>query len=61
MANTKSPGKVLQTWLSPELADQVQALAERERRPVSQLIRVTLEDRLRDQDSRRSGQWMSPS
>jgi hypothetical protein len=44
---TRSPaGRVIQTWLSPALAEQVKQQAERERRSVSALVRIAVEDRL---------------
>jgi hypothetical protein len=45
---TKQTGIVLQSWVSPALAERLKAQAELERRSVSATIRLALEDRLRD-------------
>jgi predicted transcriptional regulator len=47
-----STGEVLQAWVSPELARELKQLAEQERRSVSAVIRLALEDQLR-RDGRR--------
>ena len=46
-AATKSTGVVVQSWVSPALAEALKAQAQIERRSVSQTIRIALEDRLR--------------
>ena len=60
MAAQQQTGRRVQTWLSPRLAREVKELADRDRRSVSSLIRVTLEDRLETAsppagEARRSG------
>jgi hypothetical protein len=44
---------IVQSVLPPELAEQLKAQAELERRSVSQTIRLALEDRLRGAQERR--------
>jgi hypothetical protein len=44
---TKQTGVVLQSWVSPALAEALKAQAELERRSVSATIRLAVEDRLR--------------
>ena len=39
-------GKVIQSWVPPALAEQVKQHADRERRSVSALVRIALEDQL---------------
>jgi hypothetical protein len=46
-ASTETPGVVLQSRVPPELAEQLRAQAELERRSVSATIRILIEDRLR--------------
>lgn len=46
-------GTVLQSWVSVELAEQLKAYAEQERRSVSATIRIAIEDQLR----RSNGRW----
>lgn len=46
MGKTKSPGTVIQAWVSPEFLEQVRERAQVERRPVSDLVRIAVEDRL---------------
>ena len=46
--STQSPGgAIVQSWVSPEFAEQLKAQAELERRSVSGVVRIALEDRLR--------------
>jgi hypothetical protein len=45
---TESPtGEVIQSWASPELARELKQLAEQERRSVSAVIRIRLEEQSR--------------
>jgi hypothetical protein len=50
--DTKETGVNVQSWLPPHLAEQLKAQAELERRSVSAVIRLALEDQLR-RDGRR--------
>jgi hypothetical protein len=50
--DTKETGVNVQSWLPPDLAEQLKAQAELERRSVSAVIRLALEDQLR-RDGRR--------
>ena len=43
---TRQPGRVIQSWVSPELAKQIRAAAQDERRSVSSMIRIAVEDSL---------------
>jgi hypothetical protein len=53
-AETKqSTTVIVQSVLPPELAEQLKAQAELERRSVSQTIRLALEDRFRGAQERR--------
>jgi Ribbon-helix-helix protein, copG family len=45
--DTKEPGTVVQAWVPPALAAQIKARADDERRSVSAVIRLALEDALR--------------
>jgi hypothetical protein len=49
---TKSTGTRVQTWLPQSLAEQLRAQAELERRSVSAVIRLALEDQLRREGRR---------
>lgn len=49
----KESGKVVQSWVPPELAAQLTAQAELERRSVSSTIRLAIEDKLRSDEERR--------
>jgi Ribbon-helix-helix protein, copG family len=49
---TKSSGTRVQTWLPISLAEQLKAQADLERRSVSAVIRLAVEDQLR-RDGRR--------
>jgi hypothetical protein len=51
--STKSTGTKLQTWLPISLAEQLKAQADAERRSVSGLIKLCVEDRLRGSQERR--------
>jgi hypothetical protein len=46
MAAAQDTGTIVQSWVSPELAEQLRAEAEFERRSVSLLVRNLIEDRL---------------
>ena len=46
MAKTKSPGEVLQSWVSPSFAREVRELADQDGRSVSGLIKLALRERL---------------
>ena len=48
----KSSGTRVQTWLPLSLAEQVRAQADLERRSVSALIRLAVEDQLRKEGRR---------
>ena len=48
---TRQPGTVIESWVPPALAAQVKARAEDERRSISALIRLALEDTLRREDA----------
>jgi Ribbon-helix-helix protein, copG family len=52
-ASTQSPGVIVQSWVPPQLAEQLKAEADLERRSVSALIRIALEDKLRGDQERR--------
>jgi Ribbon-helix-helix protein, copG family len=43
---TKETGVNVQSWLPPDLAQQVRAKAEAEKRSISQVVRLALEDQL---------------
>lgn len=48
----RSPaGQVIQTWLSPALAEQLKAQADLEHRTVSATVRLAIEDRLSRSDT----------
>jgi predicted transcriptional regulator len=49
---TTSTGEVVQAWVSPDLARELKQLAEQERRSVSAVIRLALEDQLRKEGRR---------
>jgi hypothetical protein len=46
-ASTQSPGVIVQSWVPPELAEQLKAQSKAERRSVSAVIRIAIEDQLR--------------
>lgn len=50
---TEPSGKVVQSWVPAELAEQLKAKAELERRSVSSTIRLAIEDRLRSDEEQR--------
>ncbi len=50
---TKTSGTRVQTWLPITLAEQLKAQADLERRSVSNVIKVAIEDRLRGTQERR--------
>jgi hypothetical protein len=45
--STESPGTVVQSWVPVALAERLKAQAELERRSVSAVVRLAVEDRLR--------------
>ena len=50
VATAESPtstGEVVQAWVSPDLARELKLLAEQERRSVSAVMRLAVEDQLR--------------
>ena len=54
MATAESPtstGEVVQAWVSPDLARELKQLAEQERRSVSAVIRLAIEDQPRKEDA----------
>jgi CopG-like RHH_1 or ribbon-helix-helix domain, RHH_5 len=44
---TKQTGQRVQAWVPPDLARQLKAHADSERRSVSQVVRLAIEDQLR--------------
>ena len=53
-ASTKNtPGVRLQSWMPPVLAAEVRQHADSERRSVSSLIRIAVEDQLREKQGTR--------
>jgi hypothetical protein len=52
VATTTKSGQQVQTWLNPQLAEAVRREAALERRSVSGLIRLLIEDRLSDERPR---------
>ena len=49
----KESGRIVQSWVPPELAEQLKAQAELERRSVSSTIRLAIEDKLRADEEQR--------
>ena len=45
---TRDTGVIVQSWVSPQLANELKRHAERERRSISAVIRIAVEDRLRE-------------
>ena len=45
-------GEVIQSWVSPEFARELTQLAEQERRSVSAVIRIRLEEQCRAEERR---------
>ena len=45
-ASTQSPGVIVQSWIPPELAEQLKAQSKAERRSVSAVVRIAIEDQL---------------
>jgi hypothetical protein len=54
VAKTQQSGKVIQAWVSPDLARQLKAQADAERRSVSATVRLAIEDRLAQSEPGRS-------
>lgn len=50
--STQSPGVIVQSWVPPELAEQLKAEADLQRRSVSAVIRIAVEDQLRKEGRR---------
>jgi Ribbon-helix-helix protein, copG family len=51
--SSKPSAAVAHTWLPADLAEQLKAQAELERRSVSSVIRIAVEDKLRSDEQRR--------
>ena len=51
--STSDSGVIVQSWVPPQLAEQLKAEADLERRSVSAVIRIALEDKLRGGEERR--------